>query len=167
MGDHFFKHSMIDSKIVNCCGNSYQIVLMAMFFKHLAFKKLILLCHRPQWCKLMMLWLAVQVDQPSSPPPSPQCEREYCITTCCLVVFTQPHLSHACARQWICTCLTDWGLYESYCPSLGEEGAWLLADVFREPRVLLNQEFLAAWTSVISTPFWCSSSWAGEKQLIF
>lgn len=31
-------------------------------------------------------------------------------------------------------------------------------ELFREPRVLLNHEFFAAWTSFIRTPRWCSSS---------
>lgn len=47
-------------------------------------------------------------------------------------------------------------------PSLGEEGGWdwevLPPELFREPRVLLNQEFLAAWISFIRMPLWCSNS---------
>lgn len=31
-------------------------------------------------------------------------------------------------------------------------------ELFREPRVLLSHEFLAAWISFIRTPRWCSSS---------
>jgi hypothetical protein len=34
-------------------------------------------------------------------------------------------------------------------------------EFFSEPKVLLNQEFLAAWTSFSNTPLWCSSSWKG------
>ena len=52
---------------------------------------------------------------------------------------------------------------------MGEEGVavWeeeaeveeeLPVELFREPSVLLNHEFLAAWISLINTPLWCSNS---------
>lgn len=51
-------------------------------------------------------------------------------------------------------------------PSLGEDGACATedeeeeeeAELFREPRVLLSQEFLVDWISFSRTPLWCSSS---------
>lgn len=46
-------------------------------------------------------------------------------------------------------------------PSLGGRGGWgacVPVAVLIEFRVLLNQEFLAAWISFIRAPLWCSSS---------
>lgn len=60
-------------------------------------------------------------------------------------------------------------------PSLGEDGACATedeeeeeeeeeAELFREPRVLLSQEFLVDWISFIRTPLWCSSSCEEEMR---
>lgn len=49
-------------------------------------------------------------------------------------------------------------------PSLGDDdsggcdGGCVPVAVLIEFRVLLNQEFLAAWISLISVPLWCSNS---------
>lgn len=55
---------------------------------------------------------------------------------------------------------------------MGEDGACAMEDeedeeeveLFREPRVLLSQEFLVAWISFIRTPLWCSSSCKEKRR---
>ncbi len=69
------------------------------------------------------------------------------------------------AQESLLVTQLEWGLWVGLqAGSVWDEFWWPLPAVLKEPRVLLYHVFLAAWSSVVRTAFWCSSSLGNQDD---